>query len=69
MKSFYDFRNANFNDPTALPLKGIVLLKRKTKWIIWVKSIGLIVCPRSIYLFDWYIPKNPIDALKHLFKK
>jgi hypothetical protein len=69
MKTFYDFRNNNFNNPKAFPLKGVVLLKTKTKWIVWVKTIGLIVCPRSVYLFNWYMPKNIIDALKHLFKK
>lgn len=69
MKTFYDFRTANVSDPKAIPLKGLVLLKTKKKWMLWIKNNGIIVCPRTVYLYNWYIPKNIIDAIKYLFKK
>jgi hypothetical protein len=69
MKTFYDFRNQNWINPNETSLKGIVIWKTKYKWLLWIKEHGLMVCPRSIYLYNWYIPKNIIDSFKYLFKK
>ncbi len=69
MKTFYDFRNADFKNPEEFPVKGILLFKWNKKWMLWVKNVGVIVAPKSIYLYDWYMPKNIIDAFKFLFTK
>jgi hypothetical protein len=81
MKTFYDFRTPDWNNPKKFPLQGKVIFRLKDKWLLWIyhdkNSIldgnqlikGFIVCPKTIYLYDIYLAKNIWDSFRYLFKK
>jgi hypothetical protein len=79
MRTFYDFRTTDFNDPKKYPLQGYVLIKTKMFWLCWIykdesyldskQTIrGFIVAPKTIYLYNVYIAKSFWDAIKYLLK-
>ena len=65
MKTFYQGLT------TDVEVKGWVILtnKKGRKSLIYTKEYGLIVIPRCVYLYTWYVPRNFWDALKRLFDK
>lgn len=80
MRTFYDFRSGDFNNPQKYPLQGYVLLKTKKFWLCWIykdKYLGLwtqtlkgfIVAPKSIYIHNVYLATSFWDAVKYLFKR
>ena len=78
MRTFYDFRTLNWTEPKKHPMQGRVIFKWKKHWLLKIYKDpslhdrtpfnGYIVCPKTIYLYDIYIPKSFLDALKYLFK-
>ena len=79
MKTFYDFRDNDFKNPTKTPLQGRVILKNKKYWLCWIckdnstvgvsQSLkGFVVAPRSIYLYNTYIATSFWNALKYFIK-
>lgn len=79
MRTFYDFRGRDYQNPHKYPLQGRVILKSKYKWLLWVYADNhvlaqnqfiksFVVAPRSIYLSNVYIAKSFWDALKYFIR-
>ena len=80
MRTFYDFREADYANQKKFPLEGYVILKNKYFWLCWIYKDknhmnsgqllkGYIVAPRTIYLHNVYIAKSFWDGLKYFLKK
>lgn len=79
MRTFYDFRSMDYQNPKKEPLQGQVIFKTKNWWLCWIyrdshKLInhspirGFIVAPRTIYLYNVYIASSFWDAVKYFIK-
>src|SRR6188768_2607123 len=82
MRTFYDFRGTDWREPEKFPLKGKVLLKTKTVWLVWIQRNpdpdtphdeftlhNYIIAPRSIYLYQTRMFTSFWEALKFFLKE
>ena len=76
MKNFYDYRAMNKNE--MIPLKGIVLWRKKESMFIYifksnhkVKNLlkGYYIIPRCVYIYNPFVLKGFWHGVLEMFKR